>query len=108
MTYSVKGPAKSVMNSHSPPATNSSIWRSASRHMKSSFSLRRFGVISRINMPRWALCFGGSRVGIWSLNGSSSRCCLDEVADVVALEGYREAGERPVTALHEEKVAVSV
>ena len=43
--------------------------------MNSSFSLRRFGVISRINSARWSVWFGGSRVGSWSLNGSLSRYC---------------------------------
>ena len=54
--------------------------------MNSSFSLRRFGVISRISSARCSVCFGGSNVGSWSLNGSSSRCCSMSVADVVALE----------------------
>ena len=42
--------------------------------MNSSFSLRRFGVMRRINNARCAVCFGGSNVGSWSLNGSASRC----------------------------------
>ena len=83
------------MNSHVPAATNSSICRSASRHMNSSFSLRRFGVISRISSPRCAVCIGGSSVGSWSLIGSSSRCSSMSVADVVAVERDREPGERP-------------
>ena len=49
MTSSANGLAYSLMNSHSPLATNSSSWRSASRHMNSSFSFSRFGVISRIS-----------------------------------------------------------
>ena len=88
------GPAYSLMNSHSPSATNSSSWRSASRHMNSSFSLRRFGVISRMSSARCAVWFGGSSVGSWSLIGSSSRCSSMSALDVVAVEGHREAGER--------------
>ena len=40
-----------------------SICSSASFHMKSSFSLRRFGVISDISSARWAVWTGGSMVG---------------------------------------------
>ena len=61
------------MNSHSPAAWNVSIWRSASTTMNSSFSLSRFGVISRIRSPRWAVCLGGSKAGSWSPKGSWSR-----------------------------------
>ena len=32
-------------------------------------------MISRISSPRCAVCFGGSNVGSWSLNGSPSRYC---------------------------------
>ena len=89
------------------PATNWSIWRSARRHMKSSFSLRRFGVISRISMPRWSLCFGGSIVVIWSLNGSSSRWASMSSLTSSPSRGTGKPGNGPVTALHDEKVAVS-
>ena len=44
-------------------STNSSIVRSASCHMNSSFSFRRFGVISRSSSPRCSVCFGGSNDG---------------------------------------------
>ena len=53
---------------------NVSIVLSASPHRYSSRSLSRFGVMSRIRSPRWAVCLGGSNEGSWSLNGSSSRC----------------------------------
>ena len=42
---------------------NLSSTSSASRHIASSFSLRRFGVISRINSARWFVWVGGSSVG---------------------------------------------
>ena len=73
---------------------NSSIWRSASRHMNSSFSRSRFGVISRISSARCAVWIGGSNVSIWSLIGSCVAVLLDERADVVALERDGEPGER--------------
>ena len=75
-------------------APNSSIWRSARRHMNSSFSFSRFGVIKRMSSARWFVCFGGSKVVIWSPIGSSSRCSSISVAHVVTLERYREPGER--------------
>ena len=31
--------------------------------MNASFSLRRFGVISRMSNARWSVCFGGSNEG---------------------------------------------
>ena len=62
--------------------------------MNSSFSFRRFGVISRMSSARCAVWFGGSSVGSWSLIGSSSRCSSMSALDVVALEWDREAGER--------------
>jgi hypothetical protein len=63
MMRNVKGPAKSLMNSPSPAARKSSRMSSASCHIASSFSLRRLGVISRINSARWFVCVGGSSVG---------------------------------------------
>ena len=51
-------------------------------------------MISRISSARCAVCIGGSSVGSWSLIGSSSRCLLDERADVVADERHRETRER--------------
>ena len=42
--------------------------------MNSSFSFRRFGVISRIRSPRCSVWCGGSNDGSWSLNGNAPRC----------------------------------
>ena len=59
-------------------------------------------------MPRWALCFGGSIVVSWSLNGSSSRCCSISALTSSPPSGTGNPGNGPVTELHDEKVAVSV
>jgi hypothetical protein len=107
MTSSVKGPANSLTSSQEPRATNSSIWRSASCHIASSFSFIRRGVSSRMSRPRWSRCFGGSMVGSWSLIGSSSRCCSMRSLTSSPTKGTGKPGNGPVTALHDENVAVS-
>ena len=61
------------MNSHRPSATNSSIWRSARRHMNASFSFRRLGVSRRMTRARSRVCAGGSMVTMCSFIGSWSR-----------------------------------
>ena len=53
------------------------------------------------------MCFGGSNVGSWSLNGSSSRC-----SSMIALmsspsSGTGNSANGPLTVLHDENVAVS-
>ena len=107
MTSSVNGCAKSPMNSHSPPARISSIWRSANRHMKSSFSFRRLGVINRMSNARCAVCFGGSNDGNWSLNGNSSRCASMTRLMSSPSTGTENFTNGPLTVLHDEKVAGS-
>ena len=81
------------MNSQLPWATNSSIWRSASRHMKSSFSLSRFGVSSRCSSDRCLVCSGGSIVAKCSFIGQLMPVLSDELADVVTLGLRRERRE---------------
>ena len=75
--------------------------------MNSSFSLRRFGVISRISSARCAVCTGGSNVGSWSLIGSSSRCASMSALTSSPSSGTGNPGNGPVTELHDENVAVS-
>ncbi len=75
--------------------------------MNASFSLRRFGVISRISSARWSVCFGGSNVGSWSLIGSSSRCCSMSALTSSPSSGTGNPGNGPLTELHDEKLAVS-
>ena len=87
---------------------NSSIWPSASRHMNSSFSRSRFGVIRRMSSARWAVWMGGSNVSIWSLNGSSSRCCSMSALTSSPSSATGNPGKGPVGELHDEKVAVSL
>ena len=76
--------------------------------MNSSFSLRRFGVISRIRRARWSVCTGGSSVGSWSLIGSSSRCCSMSSVTSSPSSGTGKPGNGPVTAVHDENVSVSL
>ncbi len=108
MTSSVNGPAKPLMKSPSPGARNPSRTWSASTHMASSFSLRRLGVISRISSARWLVCVGGSRVGSWSLNGSSSRCCSITSVTSSPSSGTGNPGNGPVTDTHEDHVSASL
>ena len=64
-----------------PRPTNSSITRSASRHMKSSFSFSRLGVSWRISSERWSLCLGGSIVGQLVAERQLVAVLLDELAE---------------------------
>ena len=107
MTSMVKGPPSSRTTSQRPVGRNSSIWRSASDQMNSSFSASRFGVSSRMRSPRWAVCFGGSIVVIWSLKGRPSRCSSMRSVTSSPSRGTEKPGNGPVTAMHDEKVAVS-
>ncbi len=75
--------------------------------MKSSFSLRRFGVIRRISKARCAVCTGGSKVGSWSLIGSWSRYRSMSALTSSPTRGTGNPGNGPVTELHDENVAVS-
>ena len=73
--------------------------------MNSSFSLSRFGVISRISSPRCSVCFGGSNDGSWSLNGNESRC-----SSMIALMSSPSSGtgnfvHGPATVLHDENTS---
>ena len=111
MTSMANGLAKSLMNSQLPRSTNVSSWRSANRHMKSSFSLRRFGVIRRMRRPRWSVWVGGSKVGSWSLIGSESRCSAmrsEMSPSAYSSRGTGNPGNGPVTAVQDENVAVSL
>ena len=71
----------------------SSCW-SASRHMKSSFSLRRLGVMSLFSSPRVRVCSGGSCVVMCSLIGTCAAVLLDQLRDVVAAGTERQPRER--------------
>ena len=84
--------------------------RSASTHMASSFSLRRFGVISRISRARWLVCVGGSRVGSWSLNGISSRCSRStrSCRHLRAAPGSRETGRSPRCTTRRSRASFSI
>jgi len=77
-------------------------------HIDASFSLRRLGVISRISSPRWAVCTGGSRVGSWSLIGSSSRCSSMRPLTSSPASGTGNPGKGPDTDRHDENVSVSL
>ncbi len=76
--------------------------------MNSSFSRRRFGVISRMSNPRCAVCTGGSNVSSWSLIGSSSRCCSMSALTSSPSSGTGNPGNGPVGELHDENVSVSL
>ncbi len=107
MTSMVKGPPSSRTTSQRPVGRNSSICWSTRDQMKASFSASRFGVSRRISRPRCAVCFGGSIVVIWSLNGRLSRCSSMRSVTSSPSSGTGMPGKGPVTAVHEEKVAVS-
>ena len=75
--------------------------------MNASFSPSRFGVMSRISSARCAVWTGGSRVGSWSLIGSSSRWAAMSAVTSSPTSGTGKPGNGPVTELHDENVAVS-
>ena len=83
---------------------NPSMRRSANRHMKSSFSLRRFGVMSRISRWRCAVWFGGSNDGSWSLKGSSFRHFTMMSLTSSPSIGDENFTNDPHTTLHDENV----
>ena len=77
--------------------------------MNSSLSFSRFGVMSRMSRARSRVCSGGSIVTMCSYIGIWSRCCDDDVADVVALERHGERRERPDHRVaRRERVGVAV
>ncbi len=101
-TKSENGFAYAARNSHLPSAMNSSMWRSANRHMKSSFSLRRFGVSSRERMDRASVCCGGSIVTMCSNMGISVRCA-SRSAQMSSPSGTNGIGVNgPITATQDE------
>ena len=104
MTVSVNGSAYSLTSSTDPSAANPSIRWSANCHMKSSFSLRPFGVMSRMRRWRWAVWFGGSKAGSWSLNGSSWRHALMTSVMSSPSTGNENFTNGPLTALHDDQV----
>ena len=77
---------------------------SAYCHMKSSFSLRRFGVMRRIRRWRCAVWFGGSNAGSWSLKGSSSRHLTMMALTSSPSNGAENFWKEPHTQLHDENV----
>ena len=83
---------------------NPSMRRSANRHMKSSFSLSRFGVMSRISRWRCAVCVGGSKDGSWSLKGSSCRYFTMMSLTSSPSVGAENFTNDPHTTLHDENV----
>ena len=102
MTVRVNGSAYEPTISNEPSSKKPSISRSANCHMKSSFSLRRFGVMSRMRRWRCAVWFGGSNEGSWSLNGSSSRYFTMMSLTSSPSIGPENLTNDPQTTLHEE------
>ena len=70
--------------------------------MNSSFSLSRFGVMSRISRWRWAVWVGGSKAGSWSLNGSSLRHFTMMSLTSSPSIGAENFTNDPLTTLHDE------
>ena len=85
----------SPMNSHSPLCRNSSSWRSARRHMNSSFCLSRLGV-SSLAQHRSGLGvirrIHGDHVLV---HRERTAVLVDLCADVVAFRCERQRRERP-------------
>ena len=101
-TNSENGFAYAARNSHWPSAMNSSMWRSASRHMKSSFSFSRLGVSSRERMDRASVWCGGSIVTMCSNIGISVRCS-SSCAQMSSPSGANGIGVNgPITATQDE------
>jgi hypothetical protein len=81
---------------------NSSMWRSANRHMKSSFSFSRLGVSSRDRIDRASVCCGGSIVTMCSNIGISVRCS-SSCAQMSSPSGTKGMGVNgPMTATQDE------
>ena len=80
----------------------SSCW-SASRHMNSSFSLRRFGVMSLSSGPGSGCAVAESMRGDVLGHRDRIAVLLDQLADVVATGPERAVGENgPATEMHDE------
>ena len=69
--------------------------------------LEALGVISFISRARWSVCIGGSKVGSWSLNGSSSRCGNEFRHVGAPSTGTGKPGKGPVTEMHDENRSAS-
>ena len=91
------------MNSQWPALTNSSIWRSANRHMNASFSLSRFGVSNRMISARSCVCCGGSMVTMCSYIGSTSRLPSMMSLTSSPSSGTGNVAKGPTTELQDEK-----
>ena len=70
--------------------------------MKSSLSLRRFGVISRMSSARSRVWSGGSMVTMCSAIGSWSRCCATISVTSSPSSGTGNVAKGPITELHDE------
>ena len=82
------------MNSHRPSPRNSSSCSSARRQMNASLSFSRFGVISRISRRPLAGVVGRVHRHHVLVHRQLVPVAIDDVTDVVALQGHREGGER--------------
>ena len=101
-TRSENGLAYALRNSQWPAAMNSSMWRSASRHMKSSFSLSRLGVSSRERTERASVWCGGSIVTMCSCMMIPVRCS-SSCAQMSSPSGVNGIGVNgPMTATQDE------
>ena len=95
------------MNSQRPSATNSSSCSSASRHMNSSFSFKRRGVMSRMRRARSRVWSGGSIVTMCSAIGSASRWRATISLTSSPSRGTGKEAKGPTTELHDENDSVS-
>ena len=75
--------------------------------MKSSFSRRRFGVISRMRSARSRVWSGGSMVTMCSDMGSWSRYWSMIAPTSSPSSGTGKLAKGPMTELHDEKVTGS-
>ena len=75
--------------------------------MNSSFSLRRFGVSSRMRIARSHVCCGGSMVTMCSFIGSWSRWASMIAPTSSPSSGTGKTANGPITELHDENVAGS-
>ena len=74
--------------------------------MKSSLSLRRFGVMSRISRARSRVWSGGSIVTMCSCIGSWSRNWSMMAPTSSPSRGTGNCANGPITELHDENVSV--
>ena len=77
------------------PGVEGSIWSSASRCRTASFSFSRLGVISRIEEPTLGGVLGRIEGGELVAEGKAVPVGLDDLGDVVSLQGHGEPGEGP-------------